>query len=85
MTLHIRAHFMLWEPFIGPSLKVMRTLLIRPIQGYDKTASLGHPDTWVRKPDCLHLPHSTGGKHKAQGLNPALHLVLDLVSNPRQC
>ena len=54
--LRIRAHFMLWEQFIRPSLKAMRTLVIRPLQGYGNTASLSYPDTWVRKPDCLHLP-----------------------------
>ena len=57
MILRMRAHFMLWEQFIGPSLKAMRTLLIRPIQGYGITASLSYSDTWVRKPDCLHLPY----------------------------
>ena len=30
----MRAHFMLWEQFIRPSLKAMRTLVIRPLQGY---------------------------------------------------
>ena len=49
---------MLWEHFIGPSLKAMRTLLIRPFQGCGNTASLSYPDTWVRKPDCLHLPYN---------------------------
>ena len=53
------AHFMLWEPFIEPSLKAMRTLLNWPIQGYGKTASLSYPDTWVRKPDCFYLPYKT--------------------------
>ena len=53
----MRAHFMLWGQFIGPSLKAMRTLVIRPLQGYGNTTSLNHPDTWVRKPDCLHLPY----------------------------
>ena len=48
---------MLWEQFIGPSLKAMRTLLMRPLQSYGNTASLSYPDTWVRKPDCLHLPY----------------------------
>ena len=48
---------MLWEQFIRPSLKAMRTLLIRSIQGYGNTASLSYPDTWMRKPDCLHLPY----------------------------
>ena len=51
---------MLWGPFIGPRLKAMRTLLIRPIQGYRKTASRSYPDTWVRKPDCLHLLYTNG-------------------------
>ena len=27
-------------------------------QGYGNTASLSYPDTWVRKPDCLHLPYN---------------------------
>ena len=49
---------MLWEQFIGPSLKAMRTLLIRTLQGYGNSAPLGHPDTWVRKPDCLHLSYT---------------------------
>ena len=35
----------------------MRTLVIRPLQGYGITASLSYPDTWVRKPDYLHLPY----------------------------
>ena len=39
-------------------LKAMRTPVIRPLQGYGNTASLGYPDTWVRKPGCLHLPYS---------------------------
>ena len=53
----MRAHFMLWEQFTRPSLKSMRTLLIRPLQGYGNTASLSYADTWVRKPDCLDLPY----------------------------
>ena len=52
------AHFMLWEQFIGPSLKAMRRLLIKPIQSWGNTASLSYPDTLVRKPDCLHLPYN---------------------------
>ena len=58
IILRIRAHFMLLEQFIGPSLKAMRTLVIRPLHGYGNTASLSYPDTWVRKPDCLHLPYN---------------------------
>ena len=57
IILHMRVHFMLWEQFIRPSLKAMRTLVIRPLQGYGNTASLSYPNTWVRKPDCLHLPY----------------------------
>ena len=57
IILRMRAHFLLWEQFIGPSLKAMRTPVIRPLQGYGNTASLSYPDTWVRKPDCLHLPY----------------------------
>ena len=57
IILHMRAHFMLWEQFIRPGLKAVRTLVIRPLQGYGNTASLSCPDTWVRKPDCLHLPY----------------------------
>ena len=53
----IRINFMLWEQFIGPSLKAMRTLVLRPLQGYGNTVSLSYPDTWVRKQDCLHLPY----------------------------
>ena len=34
------------------------TLAIRPLQGYGNTAPLSYPNTWVRKPDCLHLPYS---------------------------
>ena len=49
----MRAPFMLWKQCIGPSLKAMRTLVIRPFQGYGNTAF-----TWVRKPDCLHLPYN---------------------------
>ena len=49
---------MLWKQFIGPTLKAMRTLLIRPLQGYRNTAFLSTPDSWVRKPDCLHLPYN---------------------------
>ena len=30
----------------------------QPFQGYGNTASLSYPDTWVRKPDCLHLPYN---------------------------
>ena len=58
IILRMRAHFMLWEQFIGPSLKAMRTLVIRPLQGLGNTASLSYPDTWVKKPDCLHLPYT---------------------------
>ena len=47
---------MLREPFIGPGLKAVRTLVIRPLQGYGNAAPLSYPDTWVRKPDCLPLP-----------------------------
>ena len=36
----MRAHFMLWEQFTGPSLKAMRTLVIRLLQGYGYTAPL---------------------------------------------
>ena len=57
MSLCMQTHFMLCGPFIGPSFKAVRTLFIRPIQGYGKTASLSYPDTWVRKPDCLRLPY----------------------------
>ena len=52
------AHFMLWEQIIRPSLKAMRPLVIRPLQGFGNTASLSYPDTWVGKPNCLHLPYS---------------------------
>ena len=62
----MQAHFMLRQQFIGPSLKAMRTLLIRPIQGYWKTASLSYPDTWVRKPDCLHLSYNKEAKSTYQ-------------------
>ena len=54
----MRAHFMLWEQFIRPNLKNMRTLVIKPHKGYENTAPLSYPDTWVRKPDCLHLPYT---------------------------
>ena len=49
---------MLWEQCIPLSLKAMRTLVIRPLQGYGNMAPLSYPDTWVRKPDCLHLPYN---------------------------
>ena len=52
----MQAHFMLREQFTGPSFKAMRTVVIRRLQGYGNTASLSYPDTWVRKPDRLHLP-----------------------------
>ena len=45
IILHMRAHFLLWEEFIGPSLKAMRTVLTRPVQCYGNTASLSDPDT----------------------------------------
>ena len=54
----MRALFLLWEQFIGPSLKAMRTLVIRPLQGYGNTAPISSPDTWVRKPDCLRVPYT---------------------------
>ena len=54
----MQSHFMLWEQLIGPSLKAIRTLVIRALQGYGNTASLSYPDTWVRKPDSLHLPYN---------------------------
>ena len=57
IILYMRAYFTLWEQFIRPSLKTMRTLVIRPFQGYGNTASLSYLDTRVRKPDCLHLPY----------------------------
>ena len=50
---------MLWEQFIRPSLKAMRTLFIRPIQGCRNTASISYLDTWVRKSGCLHLPYTS--------------------------
>ena len=56
---------MLWEQFIGLSLKAMRTLVIRTLQGYRDTVSFSYPDTWAGKPNCLHLiypfwvPHFT--------------------------
>ena len=59
---------MLWEQFIRPSLKAMRTLVIRRLQGCGNTASLSYPDAWVRKPGCLHLPYS----HERQNLHPRL-------------
>ena len=52
------AHFMLWEQFIRASLKAMRTLYISPLQRYGNIASLGNPDTCVRRPDCLHLTYT---------------------------
>ena len=55
----MQVHFMLWEQFIGSSLKAMKTLIIRPLQGYGNTASLSYPDTWVRSSDCLHLPYNS--------------------------
>ena len=58
MVLCMRAHFMLWEPFIVPIHKAMSILLLRPIQGYGNTASLIYSDTWVGKPDCLHLSYT---------------------------
>ena len=59
----MRAHFMLWERFIGPILKAMRILVIRHLQGYGNTVSLRYPDTWARKPDCLHLPYTNLATH----------------------
>ena len=53
----MQVYFMLCEQFIRPSLKVMRTLVIRPLQGYGDTAPLSYPDPWVRKPDHLHLSY----------------------------
>ena len=58
IILRMRAHFMLWEQVIKPSLKATRTLLTRLLQGNGNTASLSYSDTWVRKPDCLHLPYN---------------------------
>ena len=52
---------MLWEQFIGPSLKAVRTLVIRPLQGYGSATPLSYPDTWVREPDCLNLPYTSHG------------------------
>ena len=57
IILRMRAYFTLWEHFIRPSLKALRTLVIRRLQGYGNTASLSYPDTRMRKPDCLHLPY----------------------------
>ena len=59
----MRAHFMLWEQFIGSSLKAVRTSY-QALPGYGNTASLRYPDTWVRKPDCLHLLY----KNKVGGI-----------------
>ena len=53
-----RAHFTVREHFMRPSPEAMRTLIIRCLQGCGNTASLSYPDTWVRKPDCLHLPYT---------------------------
>ena len=41
----------------GSPLKPMGTAYRTQSQGYGNTASLSYPDTWVRKPDCLHLPY----------------------------
>ena len=40
--LHMWAHFMVWGQFIRPSLKAMRTLVIRPLQSYGNTVSLNY-------------------------------------------
>ena len=58
MILHMQPHVMLWEPFIRPSLKDMSTLIIKPIKGYEETASISYLDTWLWKPDCLCLPYT---------------------------
>ena len=52
----------------------MRTLVIRPLQGYENTAPLSYPDTWVRKPDCIHLPYM---QHEPR---PAIHMGKQLES-----
>lgn len=39
--LRMRAHSVLWEQFVGPSLKAMRTQLIRPIQVMGKQLPWG--------------------------------------------
>ena len=67
---------MLWEQFIRPSLKAMRTPLTRPLQGYGNTASLSYPDTWVRKPDYLHFPYTHTMKY---------YSALDERGNPSIC
>ena len=46
---------MLRKQFIGPSLKAIRALVMRPLQGYGNTAPLNYPDMWVKKPDCIHI------------------------------
>ena len=66
MILQMRVHSMLWEQFTGPSLKAMRTLPTRPHQGYGNISSLSHPDTRVRKPDCLHLSYNKEAKSTYQ-------------------
>ena len=82
----MRAHFTLCEQFIGPSLKAMRTLVIRPLQGYGNTASLSYPDTWMRKPDNLHLPCSGFPKRNSLGLQQLPPLTQSpLVFAARSC
>ena len=59
---------MLWEQFIRPSLKTMRTLVIRLLQGYYGNAvPLSYPDTWARKSDCLHLPYTVSSTKPSIG------------------
>ena len=71
----MQTHFMLWEQFIGPSLMAMGTLLIRPLQGYGNTASHSYPDTWVRKPDCLHLLYRV----VCCSLRIGLRVIVDMI------
>ena len=71
---------MLWERFIGPILKAMRTLVIRHLQGYGNTAPLRYPDTWARKPDCLHLPYS-----RALRILPEIEKMTFFLCLPNRC
>ena len=83
-VLRMRAHFMLWEQFIRRSLKTMRILVIRPLQGYGNTAPLSYPDICVRKPDYLHLPYNVVLSSPGQALC-SLWEVPRALMLPRSC
>ena len=74
--LHVRAHSVLWEPFLGPGLKARRTQLILVPQtpgGGSQSASVYPPVGWLPSRSWGHNQHSAESRVRgAQSLFPPL-------------